>query len=106
MPNLGGPEIIVILLVALIVLGPSRLPEVGRQIGGAIRELRKVQTDVKAQIDEALRPDDPPVAPSVISSNAPAIEPMDAASAAGEIVSHEVTTPPGTTPPPPVDSFD
>jgi Tat protein translocase TatB subunit len=57
MPNLGGPEIIVILLVALIFLGPQRLPEVSRQIGGALRELRRVQGDVKAQLDDALRTD-------------------------------------------------
>jgi sec-independent protein translocase protein TatA len=60
MPNLGAPEILVILLVALIFLGPQRLPEVGRQIGGALRELRKVQTDVRSQLDQALHSDEEP----------------------------------------------
>jgi sec-independent protein translocase protein TatA len=68
MPNVGGPEIIVVLLVALIVLGPQRLPEVGRQIGNALRELRKVQSDVKAQIDDAMRVESPSSTPPAITS--------------------------------------
>ena len=38
--NIGPMELIVILLVALIVVGPKRLPEVGRSIGKSLRELR------------------------------------------------------------------
>ena len=45
--NLGPAEILVILVVALLVFGPQRLPEVGRQVGGAMRELRKMQDSVK-----------------------------------------------------------
>ncbi len=105
MPSLGGPEIIVILLVALIFLGPSRLPEVGRQIGGALRELRKVQSDVRAHIDDVLRTDEPTVA-----SSTPAIEPMDAASASEiGVVGGDPAAPPkpaSSAPPPPTDSFD
>lgn len=60
MPSLGGAEIIVILLVALIVFGPTRLPEISRQVGGALRELRKVQSTVKQELSAALNADDPP----------------------------------------------
>ena len=45
--NLGAPEILVILVVALLVFGPHKLPEIGRQVGGAMRELRKMQDSVK-----------------------------------------------------------
>src|SRR5919204_176636 len=48
--NLGPAEILVILVVALVVFGPKRLPEVGRQVGGALRELRKVQDTVRTEI--------------------------------------------------------
>ena len=41
MPNLGAPELIVILVIALIVLGPKRLPEVGRSVGKGMREFRE-----------------------------------------------------------------
>ncbi len=58
MPSLGGLEIVVIAVVALLVFGPKRLPEVSRQVGGALRELRRVQTQVKSEIDDALRIDE------------------------------------------------
>lgn len=60
MGSLGGLEIVVIAIVALLVFGPKRLPEVSRQVGGALRELRKVQHQVKSEIDDALRVDDAP----------------------------------------------
>jgi Tat protein translocase TatB subunit len=58
--NVGGLEFVVIAVVALLVFGPKRLPEVSRQIGGALRELRRVQTQVKSEIDDALRVDEAP----------------------------------------------
>jgi TatA/E family protein of Tat protein translocase len=48
--SLGPAEILVVLVLALIVFGPKRLPEVGRQVGGALRELRKVQDTVQNEI--------------------------------------------------------
>jgi sec-independent protein translocase protein TatA len=89
MPSLGGPEIIVVLLVALIFLGPSRLPEVGRQIGRALHELRKVQNDVRAQIGDALALDTPEAADA---THVDAIGPAPSAEDSG--------------PPPPTTSFD
>jgi len=41
MPNLGAPELIVILVIALLVLGPKKLPEVGRSVGRGMREFRE-----------------------------------------------------------------
>ena len=40
MPNVGAPELIVILVIALLVLGPKKLPEVGRSVGRGMREFR------------------------------------------------------------------
>ena len=40
MPNIGPLEIIVILIIALVVFGPKRLPELGRSLGKGIREFR------------------------------------------------------------------
>jgi len=39
--SIGMPELIVIFVVALVVFGPSKLPELGKSLGGAIRGLRK-----------------------------------------------------------------
>lgn len=55
MPNLGPMEILVVLIVALIVLGPKRLPEAGRQVGRAVAEVRRwsntMQAEVRAVLD-------------------------------------------------------
>jgi sec-independent protein translocase protein TatA len=50
-PSLGFGEILVILLVALIVFGPRRLPEMGRTIGKSLREFRRAATDLRQELD-------------------------------------------------------
>lgn len=55
--NLGPAEILVILVVALVVFGPKRLPEVGRQVGKAVRELRKMQDAVKGELEHVMHHD-------------------------------------------------
>jgi Tat protein translocase TatB subunit len=67
MLNIGPQELLVILIIALVVVGPHRLPELSRQLGRGIREFRKIQDDVKGMVnlDEVknmvnLDPDDDP----------------------------------------------
>ncbi|HEX5614580.1 MAG TPA: twin-arginine translocase TatA/TatE family subunit [Acidimicrobiia bacterium] len=55
--SLGPAEILVILVLALVVFGPSRLPEVSRQVGGAMREFRRVQGTVRRELADTLRDD-------------------------------------------------
>src|SRR5262245_30134138 len=57
--NLGAPEILLILVVALLVFGPHRLPEIGRQVGGAMRELRKMQDSVKNELQSVMNESEP-----------------------------------------------
>jgi TatA/E family protein of Tat protein translocase len=57
MPQLGPAEILVILVVALLVFGPKRLPEVGRQVGRGLRELRKIQDTVRDEINDVIHHD-------------------------------------------------
>jgi Tat protein translocase TatB subunit len=52
--NLGPGEILVICVVALLVFGPQRLPELARQVGAAMRELRRWQDTVRTELREAL----------------------------------------------------
>lgn len=56
--NVGGGEILVILVIALLVLGPERLPTAGRQIGRALAEFRRVSTGVQADLRDALNADE------------------------------------------------
>ena len=52
--SLGAPELVVIFLVALIVFGPSKLPELGKSLGEAIRGFKKaVNEPDKTPIDSA-----------------------------------------------------
>lgn len=64
--NIQGPELILILIIALIVIGPGKLPDVGSALGKSIREFRKAATDVK----ETTRLDAAPAASS--ANGAPA----------------------------------
>jgi TatA/E family protein of Tat protein translocase len=59
--NIGPPEILLILLIALVVVGPAKLPELGRSIGKGLREFRKVQDEVRDSINFNLdiEPDTP-----------------------------------------------
>jgi Tat protein translocase TatB subunit len=57
--NIGPQELLLILLVALIVVGPKRLPELSRSIGRGLRELRKAQDEVRRTIDLSLDESEP-----------------------------------------------
>lgn len=54
MGNLGGGEILVILLLALIVLGPERLPGVARQIGKVVGDIRRMSAGFQAEVRTAM----------------------------------------------------
>ncbi len=54
-PNIGAPELIIILIIALVVLGPGKLPDVAASLGKSLREFRKAASDVSdaAKVDVA-----------------------------------------------------
>jgi TatA/E family protein of Tat protein translocase len=68
--NIGPLELMVILGIALLVVGPRRLPEVGRSIGRGIREFRKAQEEVQKTIQSALNEEPTSTARSVPGSDA------------------------------------
>lgn len=49
--NLGMPEMIFIFLLALVIFGPRKLPELGRQLGKALAEFKKASNDFKSQLE-------------------------------------------------------
>jgi sec-independent protein translocase protein TatB len=57
--NIGGGEFLVIALIALIVLGPQRLPDAARQLGKVMGELRRVSNGFQAELKGALDEADP-----------------------------------------------
>jgi sec-independent protein translocase protein TatA len=54
MPSLGPAEILVILVVALLVFGPNKMPDMARQAGRAFREFRRVQHHLRSEISGAV----------------------------------------------------
>jgi sec-independent protein translocase protein TatA len=64
MPQVGPLELIVVLIIALIVLGPKRLPDVARSVGKGVREFREAvasasSDDEKDEVEEIEEADEP-----------------------------------------------
>jgi sec-independent protein translocase protein TatA len=53
--SLGMPELIVIFVIALIVFGPRKLPELGRSLGRGIAEFKRATTDLQTSLEDNLR---------------------------------------------------
>jgi len=54
MLNIGGGELLIIFLVALIVLGPGKLPDAARQAGQVMREFRRISNGFQREMREAM----------------------------------------------------
>jgi Tat protein translocase TatB subunit len=99
--TLGGQEIILILVLALIVFGPRKLPEIGKSIGRMMAEFRKASNDFRRTLEdeveaEKLRPPDPvasvPSDPPPAGSGSP--DPSAPVSATAEPSDGEPPSPP------------
>src|SRR4029079_14258537 len=80
MPNIGAPELIIILVIALLILGLGKLPEVGASIGKSIREFRKASSDPSDSVNVSV--DTPPLPPTPPAAAAPVAPPAVDAPAA------------------------
>ena len=63
MPTPGPLELVIILVIALLILGPGKLPEVGASLGKSIREFRKASADVQEAVKVDTSPPRPPLPP-------------------------------------------
>lgn len=52
MSKIGPTELIIILVVILLIFGPSKLPEIGKSFGKSIREFKKASKDIKDSISD------------------------------------------------------
>jgi sec-independent protein translocase protein TatA len=69
MPNIGPLELVIILVIALLILGPGKLPDVGAALGKSIREFRKASSDVQEAV--SVNVDTSPLPPTPAAPVAP-----------------------------------
>ena len=95
MPTPGPLELVIILVIALLILGPGRLPDVGAALGKSIREFRKASSDLgdSLTVDTTPLPPTPQVAPP---APAPTVAPTTADVPAEPVASASAST--GTRP--------
>jgi sec-independent protein translocase protein TatA len=100
-PNIGFGEIMVILLLALIIFGPRRLPEMGKTVGRSLREFRKATSEIRSELRTGL--DEPPAtsveerAQRIAERTPPQGAPAESTAAEGP--PGETTPPEGEAPP-------
>ncbi len=98
MGPLGVPELIFILILALLVFGPKRLPEIGRTLGRAMGEFRRATTDLKRTLNTEIAEAEERPAPRAVQpapSIAPVPEPATPATGEGAAPAPEPTGPDG-----------
>ena len=59
LPNLGGPDLIIILLIILVLFGAKKLPELARGMGSAIKEFQKAKDEFSDELHSAGKPTRP-----------------------------------------------
>ena len=88
--SIGMPELIIIFVIALIIFGPRKLPELGRSLGKSIGEFKRASNDLRSTLEEEIKVEEsraPETAATESAASAPVSEPASTAP----------TTPPAST---------
>jgi sec-independent protein translocase protein TatA len=94
--GIGMPELIIILVIALLVIGPHKLPELAKSLGKGLAEFKKATDDFQNNIkEEARKAEEKPVAPT-----APAEQVATTVPPADQVVTVTPVEHAGITPPP------
>ena len=67
--GVGLPEVTVILILALLIFGPKKLPELGKQLGKTLKSLKKASNEFQNEIDQVMNEEDKEKSPKSIDSN-------------------------------------
>lgn len=97
MGNLGWAEVAVIVVVALVVLGPDKLPGAARQIGNVIRQVRRISTGFQQELQNAL---DEPIEAEARRRGELAVEQSKTASEPASVPASDPASEPASDPPP------
>jgi len=67
--GVGLPEVTVILILALLIFGPKKLPELGKQLGKTLKGLKKASNEFQNEIDQVMNEEDKDESPKSIEGN-------------------------------------
>jgi len=67
--GVGLPEVTVILILALLIFGPKKLPELGKQLGKTLKSLKIASNEFQNEIDQVMNEEDKDESPKSIESN-------------------------------------
>ena len=84
--SIGMPELIIIFVIALIIFGPRKLPELGRSLGKSIAEFKKASNELKSTLEEEIRLEEQ-------RSSIEASKPTTPVAAPAAAIPHEETVP-------------
>jgi sec-independent protein translocase protein TatA len=70
--SIGMPELIIIFVIALIIFGPRKLPELGRSLGKSLAEFKRASNELKSTLEEEIRLDEQRSAIDAAKAAAPA----------------------------------
>src|ERR1700722_17318245 len=102
--SIGMPELIIIFLIALVIFGPRKLPELGRSLGKSLAEFKRASNELRSTLEEEIRIEDqkteraaqaapaplaPPSAPIAVPSSGDPVSVVNP----GNPVNHETTVP-------------
>jgi TatA/E family protein of Tat protein translocase len=73
--SIGMPELVVIFVIALIIFGPRKLPELGKSLGRSINEFKRASNELKSTLEEEVRLDEQRTRSASTATAAPAAQP-------------------------------
>ena len=102
--SIGMPELIIIFVIALIIFGPRKLPELGRSLGKSLSEFKRASNELKSTLEEEIRLDEQRAnleASKAASAAAAAPPPVVPATSADVAPADSTVIPPAPPSPPP-----
>ncbi len=100
--SIGMPELIVIFVIALIIFGPRKLPELGKSLGRSIAEFKRASNELRNTLEEEIRVDEQrqstPAKPAPLAANAESVTPMPTAAEPQQAEPVEPSSAPAATP--------
>lgn len=85
--SIGMPELVIILVIALIIFGPRKLPELGKSLGKSINEFKKASTELQNTLEKEIQLEEQKERDEKAKTTAPAAQVVDADGTHGQTVS-------------------